>query len=132
MAGKKVSVGKLRIADKTSSIGKKKSTKMMSKKKQHSLAKSAKVMIDKMNKNTTDDDIMNIMMSLETNTDTKAVVDGLDSDREEAARKEHGLRSLQTEHLKKDQEKDRKTAEKQQQVQSDIAAQLKLIDDFTL
>lgn len=85
-----------------------------------------------MNNHTTDDDIMNIMMSLETKTDTKAVVDGMESDREDSVRKEHGLRSLQTEQLKKDQEKDEKIVQKEKQVQSDLADQLKLIDSFTL
>ncbi|AWU74020.1 uncharacterized protein C5L36_0A06145 [Pichia kudriavzevii] len=114
------------------SVIKKKTTKPVSKKKQRSLAKSAKVMIEKMNNNTTDDDIMNIMMSMETQTDTKAVASGNESDEAEELKKQHGLTSLKSDNLKKDLLNDERTLQKQEQVKNDISEQLKLIDQFTL
>ena len=114
------------------SVIKKKTTKPVSKKKQRLLAKSAKVMIEKMNNNTTDDDIMNIMMSMETQTDTKAVASGNESDEAEELKKQHGLTSLKSDNLKKDLLNDERTLQKQEQVKNDISEQLKLIDQFTL
>jgi hypothetical protein len=111
---------------------KKKKTKAPSKKKQRALTKSAKVMIEKMNNHTTEDDIMNIMMSMETNTDTKAVEDDNKSDDVHERKDQHGLRSLQTDKLKNDQVKDERVAENEKKLQSDIAKQLKMIDDFSL
>lgn len=108
----------------------KKPNKPLTKTKQKSMSKSVKAMIEKMDNNTTEDDIMNIMMSMETNTVTKATVDGNESDPE--SKKEVGLSSLNTDKLKEDLANDVKTEEKQKKVQSDIAEQLKLIDDFTL
>lgn len=111
---------------------KKKQSKPLSKKKQKSLSKSAKVMIEKMNVNTTDDDIMNIMMSMETKTDTKALGDDNESDEAKELQKRQGLRSLDTKQLKTDQRKDEHVAEKEKKVQSAIAEQLKMINEFTL
>lgn len=111
---------------------KKNTTKPLSKKKQRALTKSAKVMIEKMNSHIGDDDIMNIMMSMETQIDTKAVTNGNESDPEQAAKEETGLRGLKLDKLKTDQDKDKKTKEKLEKTQSDIAEQLKLIEDFNL
>lgn len=111
---------------------KKKQSKPLSKKKQKSLSKSANAMIEKMNVHTTDDDIMNIMMSMETQTDTKEQADANESDEIQEVAKQHGLKSLQTQQLKADQRKDEHVAETEKKVQSDIAEQLKMIDDFTL
>ena len=118
-------------ATKTGAI-KKNTTKPLSKKKQRALTKSSKVMIEKMNSHIMDDDIMNIMMSMETQTDTKAVTDGNESDAEKTAKDVTGLRGLKVENLKTDQEKDVKTKEKIEKTQSDIAEQLKMIEDFNL
>ena len=118
---------------KSGSISKKQNKKPLSKKKQNALSKSSKVMIEKMNNHTTDDDIANIIMSVESHTDTKAVEDSNeDEDRLESAKKSIGLRSFKSDQLKSDQAKDVVTAEKEKAVQNDIAEQLKLIDSFSL
>lgn len=129
MSGKKNNISNKKNNEKITSI-KKTPAKTLSKKKQRSLTKSVKVMIEKMDNHTTDDDILNIMMSMETNTDTKEIVDGNESDAE--SKKEHGLSSLKVEKLQQDRANDAKTEEKHKKVQSDIAEQLKLIDSFTL
>lgn len=114
------------------SISKKQNIKTLSKKKQKALSKSSKVMIEKMNNHTTEDDIANIIMSVELQTDTKAVENNGEDDNASVIKKDTGLRSLATTKLKTDQVKDAATAEKHKAVQDDIAEQLKMIDDFTL
>lgn len=121
-----------RFTTTSGSIGKKKSTKIFSKKKQRALAKSSKVMIEKMNSHTTEDDIVNIIMSVETQTDTRAVKDNNDENKEDTVKKSLGLRSLMTDQLKNDREKDKLIQKREAAVQNDIAEQLKLIDDFSL
>lgn len=111
---------------------KKNTTKPISKKKQRSLTKSAKVMIEKMDNHLGDDDILNIMISAETKTDTKAVVDGNESDAEKTNLEESGLKGLKPQKLMNDQAKDQKTQEKMEKTKSEIAEQLKLIEEFSL
>lgn len=110
----------------------KKPAKTLSKKKQRALTKSAKVMMEKMDVNTTEDDILNIMKSMETQTDTKATANDLENDSVHQIRKEQGLQGLKSDKLKNDLAKDVKTSDQLKKVQSDIAQQLKLIDEFTL
>lgn len=111
---------------------KKNTTKPISKKKQRSLTKSAKVMIEKMDNHLGDDDILNIMISAETKTDTKAVVDGNESDAEKTNLEESGLKGLKPQKLMSDQAKDQKTQEQMEKTKSEIAEQLKLIEEFSL
>lgn len=116
-----------------SGLVKKTPSKSLSKKKQKALTKSSKVMIEKMNKHTTEDDIMNIIMSVETHTDTKAVEgEEVRGKGDSNAKSNPGLRSLETSKLRADRVRDEQTQKKEAAVQSDIAEQLKLIDSFTL
>lgn len=86
-------------------------------------------MIEKMNTHTTEDDIFNIIKSVETQRDTKAVSDNEGDKRSSPV---NGLGSLETHQLRSDQAKDERIQEKEKSVQLDIAEQLKLINDFTL
>lgn len=126
--------GKDRYASTTpsGSIGKKKNTKTLSKKKQRTLSKSSKVMIEKMNSHTTEDDIVNIIMSVETQTDTREIIDNNDGKKEDSVQKSLGLCSFKSDQLKNDREKDNLMQKKEAAVQNDIAEQLKLIDGFSL
>ncbi|TID19192.1 hypothetical protein CANINC_003762 [Pichia inconspicua] len=109
---------------------KKNTTKPISKKRQRALTKSAKVMIEKMDSHLEDEDILNIMMSAETKTDTKAITDGNDSDTENL--EGSGLNGMKPQKLLNDQEKDQKTHKKMEKTNSEIAEQLKMIEDFSL
>lgn len=130
MAAKKsTKATKTRISNDSNSSIKKKTVKPLSKKKQRALEKSTKVMIEKMNTHTTEDDIFNIIKSIETQIDTKAVSDSEVDKRSSPAK---GLGSLETHQLRSDQAKDERIQEKEKAVQSDIAEQLRLINDFTL
>lgn len=109
---------------------KKNTTKPISKKRQRALTKSTKVMIEKMDSHLEDEDILNIMMSAETKTDTKAITDGNDSDTENL--EGSGLNGMKPQKLLNDQEKDQKTQKKMEKTNSEIAEQLKMIEDFSL
>lgn len=129
MAAKKPVKTTKRISNDSSSSIKKKPVKPLSKKRQRALEKSTKVMIEKMNTHTTEDDIFNIIKSVETQRDTKAVSDNEGDKRSSPV---NGLGSLETHQLRSDQAKDERIQEKEKSVQLDIAEQLKLINDFTL
>lgn len=133
MAGKKsMKITKRGGSGERSNSIMKKPTKTLSKKKQRALTKSTKVMIEKMNTHTTEDDISNIIKTIETHADTKAVSGNEAEESSNGSSLTKGLESLKTQKLRMDKAKDEITHEMEKAIQTDIAEQLKMINDFSL